>query len=452
MRRRIVGLTVLSAVLAICLFGIPLAVAAARYFISDEHNELERTADTTALAISGDLKRTRQPSGLPHSESGTEVSVYDPSGVDIAGPGPQQGGELVNQALRGSVASGDLSGRMAVAVPVSDGDSVTGAVLVTAERSQVYRRIAESWLAMLGLATAAVTVAWLLARRQAQRLARPLERLSAAAERLGGGDFSVRTSSVGVAEIDTVSTALDRTAHRLGSLLERERAFSADASHQLRTPLTGLQLGLEAALAMPGTDLRAAIRDALVAAQRLETTITDLLALARDAPTGQHVLDVEELLRGVRDRWHGALAAASRPLRISVEPALPRTALSSAAAEQILDVLIENAVRHGRGAVTVAARAAGTALAIDVTDEGPSINADPQKLFRRRSAAAGGSGIGLALARRLAESEGSRLVLSAQSPPRFTLLARPHEGVNDIPGDHADSGEQRGDPSVQPVS
>ncbi|MCW2648260.1 MAG: hypothetical protein QOF87_101 [Pseudonocardiales bacterium] len=423
MRRRIVGLTVLAAVLATCLFGVPLAVAAARYFISDEHNELERTADTTALAISGDLSRARVPSGVPQPESGTQVSVYDRSGIRLAGPGPGRADDLVSRALRGSVASGDVGSRTAVAVPVSDGDAVTGAVLVTADRGQVYRRIGESWLAMLGLAAAAVAISWLLARRQARRLARPLERLSVVAERLGGGDFSVRTSPVGIPEIDTVSTALDRTAERLGSLVERERAFSADASHQLRTPLTGLQLGLEAALATPGTDLRAAMRDALVAAERLESTVTDLLALARDAPVENRVLDVDEFLRGVRARWHGPLAAANRPLRFSVEPALPPTGISSAAAEQILDVLIENTLRHGRGAVTVTARAAESALAIEVSDEGPPIEADPRELFRRRSAGAGGSGIGLALARRLAESEGGRLVLSSPSPPRFTLLA-----------------------------
>jgi len=421
-RRRIVGLTVLAAVLSTCLFGVPLAAAAARYFISDERGELERSADTTALAISGDLTRAQRPSALPKPENGTEVTVYDAAGVRVAGPGPQSV-DLVRRTLRGSVASGDLGSRMAVAVPVSDGDTITGAVLVTADHSQVYRRIGESWLAMLGLAVAAVAASWLLARRQAQRLTQPLERLCVAAERLGGGDFSVRTSPTGVTEIDSVNTSLDRTAERLGSLVERERSFSADASHQLRTPLTGLQLGLESALATPDADLRAAMHDALEAAGRLESTVTDLLALARDSPSGSPPLDLDRFLDGIRTRWHGPLAAAGRPLRVEVRHPLPGTRMSSAAAEQIVDVLIENALRHGRGAVTVRVRDAERALAVDVSDEGSPITGDPQELFRRGSTVAGGSGIGLALARRLAESERGRLVLSSASPPRFTLLA-----------------------------
>jgi signal transduction histidine kinase len=423
MRRRIVGLTVLAAVLAICLFGIPLAAAAARYYVSDERSELQRTADASALAVSGDVRRARAPSVLPHPEHGTDVSVYDAAGTRITGPGPNRAGDLVHRSLRGAVASGNTGGRTAVAVPISDGDTVAGAVLVTADRGQVYRRIAESWLGMLALAAAAVAVSWLVARRQAQRLARPLEELCRTAERLGGGDFSVRTSPAGIPEIDTVNASLDRTAERLGSLVERERAFSADASHQLRTPLTGLQLGLETALAEPDADLRAAVREALNAAERLAGTVTDLLALARDTPGRGQPLDLEGFLRDISTRWNGPLAAAGRPLRINVERPLPDTAMSSAAAEQILDVLLDNAVRHGRGSVTVTVRDAEHALAIDVTDEGPPISADRLELFRRRSPAADGSGIGLALARRLAESEGGRLVLAAPYPPRFTLLA-----------------------------
>ncbi len=166
------------------------------------------------------------------------------------------------------------------------------------------------------------------------------------------------------------------------------------------------------------------MRDALGAAGRLETTVTDLLALARDSPSEGPPLDLDRFLDGIRTRWHGPLAAASRPLRIDVGHRLPRTGMSSAAAKQILDVLIENALRHDRGAVSVRLRNADGALAVDVTDEGPAITADPQDMFRRGSPlAAGGSGLGLALARRLAEAERGRLVLSSASPPRFTLLA-----------------------------
>jgi signal transduction histidine kinase len=89
-------------------------------------------------------------------------------------------------------------------------------------------------------------------------------------------------------------------------------------------------------------------------------------------------------------------------------------------------VLLENALRHGCGAVSVTARDAEGAVAIDVSDEGSTIAGDSRELFRRRSLDAQGTGIGLALARRLTEAEGGRLVLSARQPTRFTVLAPPH--------------------------
>ena len=114
------------------------------------------------------------------------------------------------------------------------------------------------------------------------------------------------------------------------------------------------------------------------------------------------------------------MAADGRPLRVEVTRPLPRATTSFAAATQILDVLLDNAYRHGRGVVTVTVRDADDALAIDVANEEPALISDPQELFRRTSG--DGNGIGLALARRLAEAEGGRLVLAATHPVRFTLL------------------------------
>jgi signal transduction histidine kinase len=348
--------------------------------------------------------------------------VYAKSGALVTGPGPARSGGVVRQAVHGAAATGNMGNRIAVAVPVSDGDTVVGAILVTVGRGEVYARVARAWLAMAGLAAVAVGVTWLIARRQARRLAAPLEQLAGAASRLGDGDFSVRTMPAGITEIDTVNTSLDRTAGRLGDLVERERAFSADASHQLRTPLTGLQLGIETALATPESDLRAALTDALETSRQLETTVSDLLALARDQPRSRDPLDLERLLEELRVRWNGRLAAVDRPLRVLRDRDIPPTSVSAAAVAQILDVLLDNALRHGSGAVTVAARDAQGSLAIDVSDEGPALTADPRALFRRRSSEVSGTGIGLALARRLAEAEGGRLVLAARTPPTFTLI------------------------------
>lgn len=417
MRRRIVRLTVALAAVTIMIFGVPLAVGVAQYLVADQYNELERVADSAAIAVSGDLAAPPAPAGPGPA---TQIAVYDRTDVKVSGDGPDRV-PLVAAALTGVSSSGMLDSRLGVAAPVSDGDEIVGAVLVTTERSAVYLRIALVWLLMLALAAAALLVAWLLARRQARRLVSPLQALSMVAERLGGGDFTVRTTAVGITEIDSVNASVNRTAVRLGDLVDRERAFSADTSHQLRTPLTGLRLQLEAALDQPNADLRTAIGDALTTTDRLQTTIDELLALARDTPGPTEPLDVDTVLDGIRRRWHPVLAPRGRPLRLAVT-GTPRARVVTSALTQILDVLIDNADRHGAGTITVTVRALDDAVAIDVADEGPPLVSDAAAMFERRGQQATGHGIGLALARRLAESQGGRLRLATPDPPTFTLL------------------------------
>src|SRR6185295_12731300 len=115
-------------------------------------------------------------------------------------------------------------------------------------------------------------------------------------------------------EVDEVGAALDATAARLDELLQRERAFSADASHQLRTPLQALRIELEAA-ELRG-DAPPEVQTALRQVDRLEATIATLLAVARDVPRRGSAIDMGAVLEAARDRWHGPLAAESRPLRV----------------------------------------------------------------------------------------------------------------------------------------
>jgi signal transduction histidine kinase len=271
-----------------------------------------------------------------------------------------------------------------------------------------------------GLVLMAVIAAQLLGRR----LAAPLVRLAGAARRLGEGDFAARAPRAGVTEVDAVAQALDATAERLDALVSRERAFSADASHQLRTPLAALRIELEASQLRgnPPTEIPAA----LAQVDRLQSTIDTLLAAARDAPDRAATADLSAALRDLEQRWHGRLAAAGRPLRTRVlaTPALAR--LSPGVVDEILDVLVENAERHGAGAVTVTLREAGGSPVIDVADEGGGFAGDPEAAFTRRGGSSDGHGIGLALARSLAEAEGGRLVVSnASAGPVLTLLLAP---------------------------
>ncbi len=419
MRKRIIRLTSAVTLAAILLFGVPLAFGLTRFFLVDQHRQLLDQARSVAVSVSGDAG-LRQLPAFADNDPATRFTVYDTAGSAISGSTaqatPQSAGAsaMVGTALKGQLATGTAQGGYAVAVPVSDGNTVVGAVLGTVADGPVFTRIGITWASMLALAALALALTWLLGRRQADKLTQPLKTLAAAAERLGGGDFTVHTSPVGIAEIDSVNRSINRTATRLQALLERERAYTADASHQLRTPLTGLRLQLEAALEAPGPDPRGAIKAALRTADRLEQTITDLLALARDPSRASDILDIPSLSATIHDRWHAPLATKGRPLRITAAGGLPNAAAAPAAVTQIVDVLVDNALRHGRGAVYVTFRSGIDSLAIDVSNEGPRITEAGAELFQRRGT--GGHGIGLAMAARLAAGQGGRLMLTAATP------------------------------------
>jgi len=189
-----------------------------------------------------------------------------------------------------------------------------------------------------------------------------------------------------------------------------------------RNPLTGLRLGLEVALEDPAQDPRAAISTAIEDTERLQRTIEDLLKLARDTTRTTDTLDLGPLLQEVTDSWSRPLATRGRTLRVSRGEDLPTARASAAAVRQVLSVLLDNAAGHGSGTVTVAVRDAGDALAIDVSDQGSGVAVGAEELFTRRAEGAVGHGIGLALARSLAEAEGGRLSLTRPVPPTFTLF------------------------------
>jgi signal transduction histidine kinase len=423
MRRRIVALATLAAVLAIVLFGVPLAGLVARYLRDDERQELERVADTAAVASSIALARGQRPGAMPDSENDTGLALYDTTGRRLSGTGPPLADGPTRKALTGEQSSAENSAEIVLALPIAGDGPALGAIRATTPLDEVAQRVGQAWLLMAVLGAVAVLMVFLVARSLAARLVRPLEQLATAARALGQGDFSTRAHPAGINEIDAVGTALNSTATRLDELITRERAFSADASHQLRTPLTGLRLGLEVALESSEEDLRAAITAAIGDTERLHQTIEDLLALARDSPRAGDPLDLAPLLAEMGGTWSPRLITVGRELRIAEQAtAAPRALASGAAVRQVLSVLLENAAVHGRGAVTVRTRDVGDALAIDVSDEGDGITAPIAGLFLRRSSGDPGHGIGLALARALAEAEGGRLNLTHPAPPTFTLL------------------------------
>ncbi len=421
MRTRLIVSIAGVAAAAVVLLALPLALVLRSNYRDDELLRLQR--DTVAATREIDLSAAgRDPIELP--PSGDTIAVYDRGGDRVAGRGPAVADRLVKAVLRsGRLADRHSDGELTVAVPLLTNERITGAVLAIRSDAAAASDTRQAWLALGGLAMGIVVLAIVAALLLGRRLANPLERLAGSARRLGEGDFSARTPRFGVAEPDAVGAALDVTAERLGDLVSRERAFSSDASHQLRTPLAALRIELEA-LELKG-DAPPEVSRALAEVDRLQATIETLLSVARDSPARAAECDVAPLLREVEKRWHGPLAARGRPLRVNIERDDLAARASPRVVAEVLEVLLDNAYRHGSGAVSLTARDASGSIAIDVGDEGPGLGVDPEAAFARRSGSDDGEGhgIGLDLARSLALAEGGRILATRSSPhPILTLL------------------------------
>jgi signal transduction histidine kinase len=425
-RRRLILAIVGVAAAAVGLFALPLAVVLRDGYRDQELLRLQR--DTVAAARSIDLgARSGDPVELPGGPD--RLAVYDAAGRRVAGPasaGPAQADAVVRDALRRRSPTTRVgSGTLIVGVPLLTGERVTGVIRAEASDAVVIRRAHRAWLALAGAAAGVLLLALLAAVALARRLAGPLERVAVAARRLGDGDFSVRAPRGTVREVDAVADALDATAGRLDDLITRERRFSADASHQLRTPLAALRLELETLQLAGGPSPE--IDRAVEQVDRLQRTIDTLLSVARDVPRPDTTSELVALLTEIESRRRGRLADAGRRLTLTVPSGAVAVRGGTRVIGEILDVLLDNAERHGRGSVAIAVRTVDAAwAAVDVSDEGSGFAADVERAFERRSPDAGGHGIGLALARSLAHAEGGRLTVTRNAPsPRVTrVLAR----------------------------
>jgi signal transduction histidine kinase len=241
---------------------------------------------------------------------------------------------------------------------------------------------------------------------------------------LGDGDFSVRAGRFGVPEIDAIAQGLDSSAARIAELVAREREFSSNVSHQLRTPLTALRLRIEEAGS--GAD-NGAHRDleltaALGEVDRLETTIGHLLAHARQASADSAVtVNLGSVVHDHAGRWRPLFGRAHRAFEVVADKNVLVSA-SRGTVGQILDVLLDNALRHGRGAVAVHVTASGRSAIVTVSDEGPGIPDElGDQVFERGDSRAGGTGIGLHLARTLAQADNGSLRALNGGTTRFEL-------------------------------
>jgi signal transduction histidine kinase len=275
---------------------------------------------------------------------------------------------------------------------------------------------------VVGLVLLGLGAGWFVAQRQARLLGDPLTALADRAERLGAGESRFRPLDSGIRELDRISDVLSRSANQVTRNLAAERDFAADASHQLRTPLTALLMRLDEIAA---TDDLAVVQEeaqvAIAQVDRLTKVVDDLMGRTRVSDPARPSVSLDAVLASLQREWQPAFAASKRSMRIHGERGL-RVRVTPVALAQIMSTLIENALAHGRGVVDIAARRAGPSVVIELGDEGVGVAPTIAPHIFERSVSSTGSGLGLTLARDLAEDSGGRLELVSAQPAVFAVF------------------------------
>jgi signal transduction histidine kinase len=317
---------------------------------------------------------------------------------------------------------------LATAVPIRRANRITGAVRVTQSVAAMHRALNAATGGLILIGGVVLALGLTAGALLAASVVRPMRRLAAAARRAGEGDLGVRVPEEGSREQRELGRAFNEMTARVQRMVDAQQAFVADASHQLRTPLTGLRLRLEEAAAATGEGpARAQVDGALGEVDRLSSMVTELLVLseagAARAPDASS--DPLRAARRAATRWGGHDA------RIVVEGS-DGAAVRCAAADldRILDVLIENAIAYGPAGQRIAVRV--LAGRIEIADEGPGLAAgEEETVFNRfhRGAAGrsvrGGTGLGLAIARELAARWNGTVTLANGDPGAVATIALP---------------------------
>lgn len=271
---------------------------------------------------------------------------------------------------------------------------------------------------------ACLLVGLALALRFSRRLSAPLIYLAAQAEQIGSGQVRARVRPSGIEEIDLVQEELARTGERMAGRLAAERQFAADASHQLRTPLTALSMRLEEIeLISSEPEVQEEARSCLEQVERLTGVVSELLDANARASGQTEAIHILEAFNTQREEWEAVFESAGRELIFTDEAELPVLA-DGGKLSQVLATLIENSLHYGAGTTRVVARRAASrrGVVIDVSDEGEGVDDDlAPNVFEKGVSGHGSTGIGLALARDLAGAMGGRLELTSNRPPVFSL-------------------------------
>ncbi len=426
MRRRLMLGAAYLLIVVIVGLAVPFGTSLRQRLIDQLGGRVEREAETVGASVEDSLERGGSAALQPFavrmaSQIGGRLLITDATGVLLAdslqppGPNPPSYASRpeIAVALRGrpnwrvrhsTTLGTDL---LVSAVPVQSPKGIVGAVRISYPMGAVNGAIHRAWafLAVIGAVT--LLIGLLLAAWLARGLTRPIADAASVARRIADGELEAQVPESGPPEIRELAHDMNAMTRRLSDLLRANREFAANASHQLRTPLTALRLTLEEAT--DGPDPRGEARHALAEADRLEAIVSSLLSLGAGADRGTvAAVDAVALARSIVQE-HAAEPA------VTVHGEGPAIA-DAVRLREVLGNLIHNAARFAdrRVVVTVASDGSRTRIAVD--DDGPGVPPEERaRVFDRFSRGPNprgpGSGLGLAVARELARADGAEITV-----------------------------------------
>ena len=435
MTRRLLLSYLAITVLVLVVLELPLAV-----FYDQRERErigadLEHDAMVIATIYEDGLERGRPLDPAPALEyqdrTRARVVVVDRDGISLVDTDaatdrdfstrPEIADALLGRGAQGTRTSDTLATDILyVAVPVASGGTIHGAVRVTIDTSDVTARTHRFWLGLGAVGAVIIGLVALVGWGLARSVTRPLRRLQAAADRFADGDLTVDDRPAGgPPEVRALAETIATMARRLDELLTAQRSFVADASHQLRSPLTALRLRLENLQSQLDAGTAAELDATIEETDRLSTLVNNLLQLARadEHPATAH-FDLARLTADRIDTWTAVADARDVSLqRAGSDAPVPVTAVPGAI-EQILDNLLDNALDAAPSGttITVTITPALDTCQLRIADQGTGLT-DEQKSnavrrFWRGDASGPGTGLGLAIVDALATASGGRLELT----------------------------------------